>query len=813
MSPVPPVLNPSGNNGAITALKIAGRDLHVSMAIEDLTTDEDLAVAPRIMLADRTVPALGGLPVIARIGKGAMGSVYLAYHPMLQSEIVIKVIPLRLVRRHPHLTLQLVRQARIASKAVSNHLVRVIDVGEQNEIFYMVREYTDGISVGRMLRGRKPGAPPPMNERQALETFIAATEGLAVAHSVELLHRDVKPDNILIPKRIGIFYWSETKLADLGLANGYAATATLFDSQILRTPGYMAPEQWKHGSAVGKPADVFGMGATLHAALSGDQPFKGNLADEATFKAYVPLKKLRPEISDELAAVIDRCLQREPEGRFANAALLLSALKECQQAFLAREAAAPKPAEIAAPARPVEPPPVAAPPAATHIVSHELKLALEDTLAPMTGKIAEESKPAAAPVAASPVAAATETPLAPLKLAPDEEPGRPLSITLLDAKHKVTVSPGWLGGVNELTSNYRVFKNSWLFIELKQDRTRVNHVIELLSQPQIHFMTHDTVLLSAPNPQGPWTVTGMDARGEEGLALLKRAKKGQKLPSVVIGDLTNTDCVEALERLTPLSIRVESHAPPTTLKRFQKMHFLALAGKDAVTAFGSISETLFRSLRGLQLEGSRSLKDLSPLRDLSGLTLFRLNSCPQVFDLGGLGSLTKLQRLDISHCQGIHDLRVLARLDHVQQVHITGAPILTTLSDMANLTKLQGLDVSACTGLKDIGALSKLRELFYVNFKGCDQLIDLRPLHTLRNLQALTLPPACTDHGLTALQQSGALNSARYLSLAGCTHLSDLAPLAELSHLTYLDLSGCIKAGSAQVEAIKHTLPKCRVLS
>ena len=87
---------------------------------------------------------------------------------------------------------------------------------------------------------------------------------------------------------------------------------------------------------------------------------------------------------------------------------------------------------------------------------------------------------------------------------------------------------------------------------------------------------------------------------------------------------------------------------PVTLKRFQKMYFLSLAGKDATTAFSALNETLFKNLRGLQLEGSRSLKDLSPLRDLSALTLFRLSSCPQVFDLAGLGPEVAFHRQDAS---------------------------------------------------------------------------------------------------------------------------------------------------------------------
>jgi len=199
-----------------------------------------------------------------------------------------------------------------------------------------VMEYVNGVSAGDHRRRMGTQA---LDEATALDICIGATSGLEAAHMEGIVHRDIKPDNIMIPrsKQTGQLQFAVSKLADLGLARAEDSTGgpTLTGQQSsMGTPGYMAPEQALNARKAGKPADIFSMGATLYALLGGASPFKGETSTETIYatlqKPHQPIRELRPEVSLVTSELLDRCLEKDPARRFPDARALLQALKLCR---------------------------------------------------------------------------------------------------------------------------------------------------------------------------------------------------------------------------------------------------------------------------------------------------------------------------------------------------------------------------------------------------------------------------------------------------------------------------------------------------
>jgi hypothetical protein len=306
----------------------------LSIAAQDLGADRLLAGAARVEFAGAPRPSLGGIPLLAKLGQGGMGAVYLGYKPMLESEVAVKILPPQsLAEQDADMIARFLREARIAARIASPHLVRVTDVDEESGLFYLVMEYVPGSSAAGLVRAARGAGRRGLAEAAALDVCLAATRGLAAAHAEGVVHRDVKPDNILVPTgKDGAPLPAAAKLADLGLARPAGAGGlSLTNAQLaMGTPGFMAPEQALNAREAGPPADVFSMGATLYALLSGEPPFTGESATAVVLKtiqdAPRPLRELRPDVSDASAAIIERCLAKDPALRPASAAELFELL-------------------------------------------------------------------------------------------------------------------------------------------------------------------------------------------------------------------------------------------------------------------------------------------------------------------------------------------------------------------------------------------------------------------------------------------------------------------------------------------------------
>ncbi|MGD0093197.1 MAG: SUMF1/EgtB/PvdO family nonheme iron enzyme, partial [Planctomycetota bacterium] len=319
---------------------------------QDLSGDTFIVKAQRVELMGIPVPSLGGIPLLAKLGQGGMGAVYYGIHPRLDKEVAVKVLPFHLAEQQPEMIQRFFREAKIAAKVQSPFLVNVTDVNQESGLYYLVMEYVSGKSAGAYLKQLQKNGEQGLPECEALEICIAASEGLAAAHAEKIIHRDIKPDNIMIPKVRDAeqLNFKAAKLADLGLARaeGMGQSVTGAGS-CMGTPGYMAPEQAMDAKTVGHSGDVFSMGATLYALLAGKAPFTGDGLMKVLLatreQPHVPIRELRPDVSAKTAELLDRCLAKDPAQRYADGAALVGALRACRTAL---DAPQPKPNAAAA---------------------------------------------------------------------------------------------------------------------------------------------------------------------------------------------------------------------------------------------------------------------------------------------------------------------------------------------------------------------------------------------------------------------------------------------------------------------------------
>jgi len=307
-----------------------------TLAVEDLSKDDLLRNVPRESFSGRDVPRLGKVYLLARIGRGGMGSVYYGAHASLDIDIAVKILPDTLAAQDPTLVKRFYREAKIAARVRSPHLVDVFDVDQQHGLIFLVMEFVHGLSAAQHLQQVKSSGSTGLDEHDASEIVYATLQGLEALHAHGFVHRDLKPGNILIPfKRDGEgLDFSATRLADLGLARDDAApvdgeplTAAF---SAMGTVGYMPPEQIQDARKAGKPADVFSAGATLYTLLAGRPPFLGSTAWDIMKQTiefpHIPLRDVRPDVSFATSKIIDRCLSKGIAERYADAPVLLQAL-------------------------------------------------------------------------------------------------------------------------------------------------------------------------------------------------------------------------------------------------------------------------------------------------------------------------------------------------------------------------------------------------------------------------------------------------------------------------------------------------------
>ncbi|MCZ7647027.1 MAG: protein kinase [Planctomycetota bacterium] len=311
----------------------AARAVALDRPVEDLSTEPLLRLAPRVLVDDRPTPALAGIPILAKLGQGAFGAVYYGVHPRLRRAVAVKVLSFLVAAKNEEWVKRFYREAQLAASINSPHLVSVFDVNSEEGLFFLVMEYVRGPTAGEHLRASRLEPHGGMPEADALRIALAAARGLAAAHAAGVIHRDIKPDNVMLPLGPdGQPRFDEAKLTDLGIARREEKGLTMTETEVaMGTFGYMAPEQARDARKAVKASDVFSMGASLYDLLAGKPPFTGTSALSVLMdtleKPHEPIHKLRPDVSPATALLLDRCLEKNPEHRYPDGAALAGALE------------------------------------------------------------------------------------------------------------------------------------------------------------------------------------------------------------------------------------------------------------------------------------------------------------------------------------------------------------------------------------------------------------------------------------------------------------------------------------------------------
>jgi WD40 repeat protein/tRNA A-37 threonylcarbamoyl transferase component Bud32 len=276
---------------------------------------------------DRAVPEanpqqIGRFQVTGVAGRGAFGTVYKAWDPEMDRVVAVKV-PRRGGLSDPHDTDRFVREARLALQLDHPNIVRVYEVGEEAGLPYLVSEFVAGRTLADHLRDLRP------IPNRAAEILAAVADALEHAHRQGVVHRDVKPSNVLVR-------WDGIPLlTDFGLARQDSDEPTLTrDGDVLGTPAYMSPEQARGCREVDARSDVYSLGVVLYQLLTGQPPFTGNsrmvlkqiLEDEPR-----PPRSLNDQLPRDLETICLECLRKEPARRYQTAADLAEDLRRFRQ--------------------------------------------------------------------------------------------------------------------------------------------------------------------------------------------------------------------------------------------------------------------------------------------------------------------------------------------------------------------------------------------------------------------------------------------------------------------------------------------------
>ncbi len=253
---------------------------------------------------------------INELGRGAMGVVYKARDKILGRPVAIKMI-LEDVEKIPEAMSRFVTEAQSAAALEHPGIITIYDIHADAPMF-IVMEFVEGKSLNDLLKGRKC----PMSHFSNIALKIC--EPIAFAHKAHVVHRDIKPDNIMVTKNGGV------KIADFGLSRKGEGSGTTQIGQVMGTPYYMPPEQIRGGAADGR-SDIYALGITLYEMLTGTPPFReGDIAYLHMHEEPPRISVKNPEVPQRLEDVIMKCLRKEPEERFQSVDELLDALRSAE---------------------------------------------------------------------------------------------------------------------------------------------------------------------------------------------------------------------------------------------------------------------------------------------------------------------------------------------------------------------------------------------------------------------------------------------------------------------------------------------------
>jgi hypothetical protein len=263
---------------------------------------------------------LGQFEVVELLGQGGMATVYKAYQPALDRFVAIKVFPAS--PTGPTFLEHFTREARAVAKLYHPHILPIHDFGEQDGTTYIVMEYVSG---GTLKRRLKPNQPMPL--RDALDVVLQACQALECAHQYHIVHRDIKPGNLLLRSDHFLL------LSDLGIAQVLEAHTALTRTGVAPgTPQYLSPEQSTGSPDVGPRSDLYSLGVVLYEAVAGRVPFGSPGDDPHTIslkqvnEPLPPPRQFAPDLPTGVEQVIVKALEKDPDQRFQSATEMIDAL-------------------------------------------------------------------------------------------------------------------------------------------------------------------------------------------------------------------------------------------------------------------------------------------------------------------------------------------------------------------------------------------------------------------------------------------------------------------------------------------------------
>ena len=275
-------------------------------------------------LAVRLKEALGDdYTIEGEIGRGGMGVVFRARDERLQRRVAIKVLPPELAFQK-EIRERFTREAQTAARLSHPHIVPIHDVGTGNGLVYFIMGLVEGESLGSRLKRR--GKLPPEEARRIMRE---TADALSAAHAVSVIHRDIKPDNILLEGTRG-----RVMVTDFGIAKAVSSTTghTLTGAGIaIGTPQFMSPEQAAGEKSIDGRSDIYSLGVVSYQMLTGELPFSaptvaGILMKQITEPAPV-IHEVRGDVPEDLSLAVARCLEKDPENRWPTADTLRRALE------------------------------------------------------------------------------------------------------------------------------------------------------------------------------------------------------------------------------------------------------------------------------------------------------------------------------------------------------------------------------------------------------------------------------------------------------------------------------------------------------
>jgi len=255
--------------------------------------------------------------VLEELGKGGMGEVYRVKDEKLDEEMALKVLKPE-IAANKDIIQRFKNELKLARKIGHKNVCRMYDLNEEEETPYITMEYVKGEDLKRFIRGKGR-----LTQEEAITIAKQVCEGLAGAHELGVIHRDLKPQNIMIDEK------GNAKVMDFGIARSVEAAGLTQTGVMIGTPDYMSPEQ-AEGEEADQRADIYSLGVILYEMVTGGVPFKGDTAFSVALKHKTKLpsdpRKLNPDVSENLSRLILICMEKDRQRRYQTAEALLADL-------------------------------------------------------------------------------------------------------------------------------------------------------------------------------------------------------------------------------------------------------------------------------------------------------------------------------------------------------------------------------------------------------------------------------------------------------------------------------------------------------